>query len=146
MAFVNEYIPEADYDKYDLRRICGEHNYAHRGDMHSRSWTIDREREAFIIKTWSHHEAEFDGWAFYWHGQWLFFEQRPIASLFIKVDECWSRYQIKGFVISPALEAQREALLADFQAAWLAHAGGGVFCKAAHGSATLEFIEGQVHK
>ena len=46
----------------------------------------------------------------------------------------------------PALEAQREALLADFQAAWSAYAGGGVFCKAAHGSATLEFIEGQVHK
>ena len=142
MPFVNEYIPEADYDKYDLRKICGEHNYAHRGCMHSESWTINREQEAFLIKIWSHRDANFDGWAFYWQGEWIFFEQRPTESTFNKItDECWSRYQIKGFAPPPALEAQQEELLADFRAAWSAYAGGGVFCKATHRSATVEFIE-----
>ena len=65
MAFVNEYIPETDYEKYDLRRICGERNEINRGHMYSRSWTIDRERKAFLIQVWSHHEAQFNGWAFY---------------------------------------------------------------------------------
>ena len=142
MAFVNEYIPEADYEKYDLRRICGEHNLTHRGRMHSRSWTIDRERRAFLIPVWSHREAEFNGWAFYWHGEWMFFELKVADAWENKIaDECWSRYQIKGFVVPPALEAQQEELIADFRAACSAYAGGGVFCKAAHRSATVEFVQ-----
>ena len=116
MPFVNEYIPEADYDKYDLRRICGEQNYVHRGDMHSRSWTIDREREAFIIKTWSHHEAEFAGWAFYWQGEWIFFLLKVADAWDNKIaDECRDHYQIKEFVVPPVLESQREDLIADFR-------------------------------
>jgi len=36
MAFVNENIPDSDYEKYDLRKICGEHNLqARRGHMFS---------------------------------------------------------------------------------------------------------------
>ena len=69
MAFVNEYvIPEEDYEKYDLRRICGEHNLPRCEIMHSRDWTIDRDREAFLIETWYHHESDFSGYAFYWKG------------------------------------------------------------------------------
>ncbi|MDR2113421.1 MAG: hypothetical protein LBQ62_10040 [Candidatus Accumulibacter sp.] len=69
MAFVNEYIPEADYEKYDLMEICGKHNKAHPGSMITRSWTIDRERQMFLIRIWSHRESEFEGLAFYWKGE-----------------------------------------------------------------------------
>jgi hypothetical protein len=142
MAFVNEYIPEADYEKYNLRDICGKHNEAYYGHMHSRSWTVDRERNAFLIKTWSHREAPTDGWAFYWHGEWIFFEMIVKEAQVNKLtDSCWSLYHIMKFVVPETLKAQQEQLIADFRAAWSAYAGGGVFCKSTHRSATIEFIE-----
>ncbi|MFN3717189.1 MAG: hypothetical protein ACK4R8_10755, partial [Thiobacillus sp.] len=99
MAFVNEYIPKEDYDKYDLRRVCGEHNLKSlRGHMYSRDWTIDRDRDAFLIQVWSHRDAEFNGWAFYWKGEWMFFEMRPIESQIDREKNiCWFRFQVKGF-------------------------------------------------
>lgn len=142
MAFVNEYIPEADYEKYDLRRICGEHNRTHPGRVHSRSWTIDRERGAFLIKIWAHREAEFNGWAFFWRGEWVFFELHVADAQVNRItDECRDHYQIKGFVVPPTLEDQQQDLIADFRLACSAYAGGGVFCKAAHRSATVEFVQ-----
>lgn len=141
MAFVNEYIPEADYEKYDLRRVCGEHNrWSHNGHMHSNHWTIDRERDAFLIKVWSHRDAEFEGWAFYWKGVWMFFEMRPVESKQDRVNNtCWFRFLVKGFVV-PVNEGERhQELLDDLQTAITASPGGMTW-NYIHRSATIEFI------
>ncbi len=142
MAFVNEYIPETDYEKYDLRRICGERNEINRGHMYSRSWTIDRERKAFLIQVWSHHEAQFNGWAFYWKGEWIFFEM-TVAKAEDNPEEssCWSLYRIKNLSVPARLEGNKEDVLSAFYSAWSAYAGGGIFCNRTHRSATVEFIE-----
>lgn len=141
MAFVNEYIPEADYEKYDLKRVCGEHNLpSRRGRMHSNHWTIDRERDAFLIKVWSHHEAKFEGWAFYWKGEWIFFEMRPGDSKQDRANNaCWFLFLVKGFVAPANEEARRKELLDDLQDAITASPGG-VTWSYAHRSATIEFI------
>lgn len=47
-ALVNGHIPETDCDKHDLRKVCSVRNLPNRGQMHSRSWTIDREADAFF--------------------------------------------------------------------------------------------------
>ena len=108
MAFKNEYIPEADYEKYDLRRVCGEHNETNRGRMYSRDWTIDRERDAFLIQIWFHREADFVGWAFYWKGEWLFFEMDGIGGGGGRPDgSCWFGYRIKKFCLPAQLLAQQ---------------------------------------
>jgi hypothetical protein len=141
MAFVNEYIPEADYEKYDLRKICGEHNLKSlRGRMYSRDWTIDRERDAFLIQVWSHHEAKFEGYAFYWKGQWIFFEMATIdGEIKRDVGSCRILFHVKKFSVPQCAESRREELLADFQAAVTASLGG-VTCDYTHRSATIEFI------
>lgn len=140
MAFVNEYIPEADYEKYDLRRVCGEHNEVHRGHMYSRSWTIDRERYAFLIQVWSHHEAEFNGWAFYWKGMWMFFEMRPVESKQDRANNsCWFRFLVKAFAVPSELNARRDELVNDLEAAITASPGGATHSYS-HRSATIEFI------
>jgi hypothetical protein len=142
MAFVNEYIAEADYEKYDLRDICGKHNKAHHGCMHSRSWTIDRERNVFLIKTWAHQEATETGWAFYWHGEWIFFEATIKDVQVNKIaDSCWALHYIKKFVVPETLKAQQEQLIEDFRAAWSAYGAAGVLSKFTNRSATIEFIE-----
>lgn len=140
MAFVNEYIPEVDYDKYDLRRICGEHNEINRGHMYSRDWTIDRERDAFLIQVWSHHEAEFKGWAFYWKGEWMFFEM-AVRDAWDKPEEdsCWSLYQIKGFTVPEHLVQLQAQIVDDLRSGFSAYAGGGVFVQRANRCATIDF-------
>ena len=146
MAFVNEYIPEADYDKYDLRRICGEHNEAHPGSMYSRDWTIDRERDVFLIQTWTHREAVFNGWAFYWRGEWVFFEMRPVESKYDRANNaCWFRFLVKGLAIREQCDISREELVNDLQAAISASPGGVTYSYSSR-SATIEFIEGQARK
>lgn len=141
MAFVNEYIQEADYEKYDLRKICGEHNLAIPGNMHSRSWTIDRARDEFLIKVWSHYESQFAGWAFYWNGEWLFFEMAPVDGE-AKTDgsSCRFLFHVKGFVVPPALESSREELLTDLRAAITACPGSPTFNYAVR-NVTVVFVE-----
>jgi len=142
MAYVNENIPEADYEQYDLRRVCGEHNVVHRGYMLNRDWTIDRERNAFLVKVWVHPESDFSGWAFCWRGEWLFFEMAvkdtrddPTTS------STWSSYHIRRFSVPPHLAQHRDVILQDLQDGFSARAGGGVFVQRAHRSATIEFVE-----
>ena len=145
MAFVNEYvIPEEDYEKYDLRKICGEHNLPWRGIMHSRDWTVDRDREAFLIKTWSHQESRFEGYAFYWKGAWMFFEMQITegeSNYKTNPDNasCWYRWLVKDFVIPSELEAKRDELMSDLQAA-ITQKPGSATVDYTHRSATIEFI------
>jgi hypothetical protein len=142
MAFVNEYIPEADYEKYDLRRVCGERNFKYlKGEMHSRDWTIDRDKDVFLIKTWSHHESEFDGWAFYWRGNWMFFEVKIAdGSAMPDGSSCWFLFQLKGFTISQNLDGYRLDILNDLEKAFTAMPGGMTFNYSKR-SATIEFIK-----
>ncbi len=142
MAFINEYIQKADCEKYDLRRVCGEHNEANRGHMYCRDWTIDRKRDAFLIQVWSHRDSEFSGWAFYWKGEWAFFEMRPADGKQDRANNtCWFLFLVKGFVAPNSDEARRQELLDDLQAAITASPGGMTW-NYAHRSATIEFIHG----
>lgn len=142
MAFVNEYIAEADYEKYDLRKVCGEHNrWSHDVRMHSNHWTIDRERDAFLIKIWSHRDSQFEGWAFYWKGEWVFFEMTGLGGGGIRPDgSCWYGYQVKGFELTVQLEMNRSEVVADLERALGDYCGGGVFSNCKQGSATIEFV------
>lgn len=143
MAFVNEYIPEADYVKYDLRRVCGEHNLgSRRGHMHSNHWTINRARDTFLIKVWSHHEAEFEGYAFYWKAEWLFFEMRLNGVDMKRPDgSCWVGYLIKGFSLPYGLVPKRSEIMSDLTQALSDYCGAGVFTVCTSCTATINFIE-----
>ncbi len=68
MAFVNEYIPEADKQKY---QITDHSNFYRAG---AGQWTVDREREMFLMYRGGYgpegpHDEKF--WAFYWCGYLL---------------------------------------------------------------------------
>ena len=49
MAFVNEYISDEDVEKYTIRQLREElhANYATREHW---EWTIDRERDAYLVR------------------------------------------------------------------------------------------------
>lgn len=143
MTFVNEYISGPDREKYDLVRVCGERNLPSRkGHMHSRHWTVDREREIFLIKVWAHQESEFSGYAFYWNGSWTYFEMRLTG-----VDEkqpdvpCRVGYLIKKFELPASQQAAREELMRDLEESLCTYCGAGVFSTCTHCIATVEFVE-----
>lgn len=141
MAFVNEYIAEADFEKYDLRRICGERNLARRGHMHARDWTVDHERETFLISIWTHRESEFEGLAFYWRGGWMFFERTSRSTgsddpLFAK----GARHLLKGFAIPVGLNDQSEEIVLALKEAFSEKACGGVYDERSDRKAFVEFI------
>lgn len=159
MAFVNEYIPESDYEKCDLRKICGDHNLRSRkGHMHSRSWTIDRESDAFLIKVWSHHESEFSGWAFCWKGEWFLFEMRltglegdprngPCSVAYLikhfSYPECSDPVRqlvTSGLVLPEYSDSDRQQVIADLIRGLGVYCGAGVLSTAYDCTATVEFI------
>ena len=141
MAFVNEYIPTADYTKYDLRRVCGEHNLPRRGQMYSRAWTIDRERDVFLVQVWDHHEAESSGWALFWRSSWIFFELKPLEFRSNhEENSCWARYAVKGFAAPASMENLEEEARSELRNALSAYAGGGVYATCLHRSAAVEFV------
>ncbi|MGC4397539.1 hypothetical protein [Hydrogenophaga sp. T2] len=108
--------------------------------MHSRDWTVDRERDAFLLKVWAHQESEFSGYAFYWRKVWVFFEMRPVDSK-ISPDQtsCWFRFLAKGIEISDLGTVVRDDLMEVLREA-IAASPGGVTHQYVHRSATVEFI------
>lgn len=140
MAFVNECIPKADYEKYELRRIIGEENPFEPGYLFAREWTIDREQDLFFVKIWTHREAEFDGYAFHWKGEWMFFEMRPAGHTYDQARNAISfRFLVKGFGVPDRVKAHHEEVMSDLQAAITASLGG-MTHNYAHRSATFEFV------
>jgi hypothetical protein len=142
MAFVNEYIPEADIEKYDLRRVCGERNLpSQAGQIHSRHWTIDRDLNSFLIKTWAHRDSDFSGYAFHWKNRWVFFEMRPVDSrISIDASSCWFKFIVKKLEVAGMDESDRSQLMSNLQEAITASPGG-ITHDYANRSATIEFIE-----
>lgn len=140
MDFKNESISNEDCEKYDLRRIIGEQNPFQPGYMFVRDWTISREIDAFLAHIWTHRDADFDGYAFYWKGEWMFFKMRPVESKHDRADSTgWFRFQVKGFVVPDRLITQREALMGHLRAAITASSGGPTY-NYARLSSTIDFI------
>ena len=120
MAFKNEYVPESAYEKYDMKKICAAHNQPLGRDRHIwfEYWTVDYEKDAFLVRIHSHRDDNFHGYAFYWKGEWMFFDARVIDA---KGDSlrhsAWVWYQVKGFTVPDRLKAQRDAVIADLKEA-----------------------------
>lgn len=137
MTFINEYFTEADNEKYDIKRICMEHNLTNRDHMYSRSWTIDREIDVFLIQIWAHHESEFSGYSLYWKGNWVFFDMKILDFHTHDTDEtCSISYEVRNFNLASNLVKERDEIISDLIDALSCFCGAGVFstvmnCKAA---------------
>lgn len=115
MAFVNEYIPAEDKKKYNMTAD----NYFYRAGADS--WTVDRERDMFLLLRAAHGGAEGilpeHSWAFYWRGHLL---DVLLCNLSTEGDErtsrAWSRKKVVGIGgMTPELEAKRSQIIADLR-------------------------------
>ncbi|TAL44894.1 MAG: hypothetical protein EPN89_13155 [Methylovulum sp.] len=147
MAFINEYIPEEDLEKYNFAEL----NKRRKKDGGtSDDWTIDREADIWLrhFYTESDH-TEPDGgytgvtaWDFYWKGALMFLEVKSLGLEGGGIGQhCGMRKKLISINIPPNLENQRLQILKDLEAAFTAHKDAGVLSQSSSFSFSLVIEE-----
>ena len=145
MAFVNEYIPEADYVKYGLRELdWGERLPGLRGSrIATDSWTIDRDRDIYLRKFSAGRELDDCstlGWTCWWHGDLLWFLEEGIEFRGERNGPQWSHFRLTKLHIPAHLKPHQDEILNDIREAFQTYAGGGVFSTATEYSQQIDFV------
>lgn len=139
MAFINEYIPEADIKKYgieeiDLRYVVG--------GSRSRQWTIDRELSIYLRHVANGpSEPELFGngkWTLFWEGELIEIGITSLGGGGAVGQPCWSHKKVRYINLSPHLEAKKDEIIACLRKALLAYKDGGVFSSSTSFSLTLD--------
>jgi hypothetical protein len=144
MTFVNEYIPEADYEKYGLREI--DERMLPSGlpapRLSSDSWTIDRERDIYLRRCSRGRfpeDSHLSGWTFFWRGELLWFARTVLDTGGERNGPRWGHSRIFHLRIPEHLKPHRDEILKDIREAFEAYAGGGVFSTATDYTEQIDF-------
>ena len=137
MAFINEYIPEADVKKYGLEEI--DKRFIVVG-TNARDWTIDRERDIYLRNVANGREElrHQSTWTLYWKGSLLVVELDMISACGERGGHGWSHYKLGFIGIPPCLEDKREEVIADLRETLTAYGGGGVYTTRTTSETTLD--------
>lgn len=143
MAFVNEYIPKEDFEKYNFDEL---NKRPSKGGDFSRDWTIDREADVWLRKfyTESDHTDPTGGytgisaWDFFWKGTLITLEVMMLEVGGNRRQHCWSRKRLQKINIPSELENKRPKILKDLEAAFLAYKDGGVLASSTSYTLTFE--------
>jgi len=147
MAFVNEYIPKADMEKFQIKEIDQRVGINRR--TNSDSWTIDRERGIYLrcVARGREEFARESAWTFFWNGQLIWVELEILdGSSSGRNAPGWSRKRVTKLCLMggssnhlPADQAaQRDEILNDLREALLAYKDGGVYSATTTYELTLE--------
>lgn len=139
MAFVNEYIPAEDFEKYQLREIDKHHVV---GGVNARDWTIDRERDIYLRQLAQGRE-EFSHemvWTFFWHGKTYTLRMDILDTKGRPHEPGWSQWSLIRVNANDALNGipePREQFIADLKEALLTYKDGGYFSRSTDYSVDL---------
>lgn len=141
MPFANEFVSPDKLKPYALDDLCAEHHLAPIEDWpFIEEWTIDRERNAFLIQVRKSQKSGYCGYAFHWRGSWSFFEMCATASRIDSLKRSmWFRFRVRGLSILSDAVLQEE-LIEDLKAAITAWPGGVPLNFLDH-SATIELVD-----
>ena len=145
MAFVNEYIPEEDFEKYDFKSLNIRPKEMS-GTAPASDWTIDREADIWLRQFYveSDHTAPQGGftgisvWDFHWKGHLMLVKLLSIETGGGVRQHCWSTKKLLSIDIPSEIEDQRAQILRDLELALTAYKDGGALSKSTSFSFTLE--------
>ena len=146
MAFVNEFIPDEDVEKYHLKEID---KHFHPGTR-ARDWTIDRERDIYLRNVDIGGGPDPEGrneliWTFYWKGDPLTVRLDSITGGGERGKPGWSHWRmvwLNGSNGLPAhLKAHKGQILETLKDALLAYKDGGVYSSCTSYEVILDIAE-----
>lgn len=131
MTFINEYIPEEDFEKYKLKEI--DSNY-HPGTK-ARDWTVDRERDINLRQVSSGREefAHETWWTLYWQGELLSLQLDVLDGSGKPGEPGWTHWSLRRIAafddhqLPVHLKEKLPEILSDLEDALTAYKDGGVF-------------------
>ncbi|PZO65194.1 MAG: hypothetical protein DI635_03935 [Pseudoxanthomonas suwonensis] len=135
MTFVNEFISDADVDKYGLKAIDEKFIV---GGTRARDWTIERERGIYLrnVAIGGGNEPEIRNqtqWSFYWKGHMLYLRLDHMGSGTDADGTGWTRWRMIWLNGSNGLPHQLKPLqskiLADLEQALTAYRSAGKYSK-----------------
>lgn len=147
MAFMNEFIPAGDVDKYGLKAI--DERFIANG-TNSRQWTIDRDRDIYLrnVERGGGNEPELRNrttWTFYWHGTPLTLRLDLLTGAGGRGEPGWSHWKlvwVNGSNGLPEhLKAKKEQILENLKEALTAYKDFGVYSANTDYSITLDIAE-----
>ncbi len=132
-AFINEFISDADVDKYGLKAIDEKFIV---GGTRSRQLTIDRERDIYLrnVAIGGGNEPEIRNqtqWSFYWKGYMLYLRLDLMGGGGLPGEPGWSRWRMiwlnGSHGLPETLKPDRQRIIADLQEALLAYKDFGAY-------------------
>jgi hypothetical protein len=149
MAFVNEFIPPEDVEKYQLAEIDKRFVV---GGTSSRQWTIDRRRDVYLRNVARGGGGDPDirnqtEWTLYWHGDLLVLRLDLLEGRGQQGEPGWSHWRLVWFCgtsgLPAHLKSQKTQILDALKEALTAYQGAGVYSGAYTSySVTLDISEG----
>ena len=127
MAFVNEKIPEADWEKYDIYKINGRWNGAGVPENH---WTIDRDQNVWLRLFYREQDHTMpDGgvtgketWDFYWKGLLMSIDTQKSNGRTLDGDENYAiDLKLLSINIPKEYLTQRFKIISDLKEAFSAY-------------------------
>jgi hypothetical protein len=140
MAFINEYIPVADMEKYQIKQI--DKNFLI-GGTNSTTWTIDREQDIYLRNVArgredSRHETT---WTFYWKGDLLSMQLDMLEYEGKRGGPGKAHMKLIWIGLPAHLLDQKNKIIYDLKEALTARKDGGVFASCTTYELNLEIAE-----
>lgn len=134
MAFVNEYIPKEDFEKYNINAIDRQ---APGTVVSARDWTVDRARNIYLRQTSGPDRDDpstwtSSWWSFYWKGELLWLKREALGITEEADGLRHAHVRITDFNIPERLAAHEEEIRQDLREAFNAYGGGGVFSRSSN--------------
>lgn len=126
MPFINEFIPDADIEKYGIEEINKKYIV---GGTKSDQWTIDRDRDIYL-RCVARGREEFRSestWTFHWGGELIPIELHMLGGGGKRGEPGWTHWKIHHIYIRPHLQNMRNDILADLKDALIAYKDGGIY-------------------
>jgi len=142
MTFINEYIPEEDFEKYKLKEIDSHFHPSSK----SRQWTVDRGRDIYLRRLSRGREeyAHESWWSFYWHGELLSLQLDVLRAGGEPDKPAWTDWSLRRIAVfndhklPEHLKEKLPEIVSDLKAALTAYKDGGVFSQSTSYSAKLD--------
>ena len=137
MAFINEYIPQEDLIKYDIEAFYVTYVV---GGTRPRQWTIDREKNIYVIKVARGREEYFNQttWVLYFENHLIEFFIDYLGEQESNVGATIERKKLRQINLPEQMRMRRDEIILVIREALTAYKDGGVLSQATEYTLSLE--------